>query len=43
MARSIDFPLGTAQALAGLARTALLLPRGTERAQRYGEEESGRR
>ncbi|MFJ3668900.1 tetratricopeptide repeat protein [Streptomyces sp. NPDC090106] len=38
VARSVDFPLGSAQALAGLARTAFLSPQGAGRARRYGEE-----
>ena len=38
VARSVDFPLGTAQALAGLARTAVLRLHGIEQARRYGEQ-----
>ncbi|MFJ6385989.1 AfsR/SARP family transcriptional regulator [Streptomyces sp. NPDC091972] len=38
VARRAEFPLGSAQALAGLARTALLRPRGAQEAHRYGEQ-----
>ncbi|MFE7976839.1 tetratricopeptide repeat protein [Streptomyces shenzhenensis] len=38
VARSVDFPLGSAHALAGLARTAFLSPRGSARARQYGEQ-----
>ncbi|MET8943795.1 BTAD domain-containing putative transcriptional regulator [Streptomyces sp. NPDC004542] len=38
VARGAEFPLGSAQALAGLARTALLRPRGSSQAHRYGEQ-----
>ncbi|WP_329295038.1 AfsR/SARP family transcriptional regulator [Streptomyces pseudovenezuelae] len=38
VARHAEFPLGSAQALAGLARTAALRPRGAQEAHRYGEQ-----